>query len=529
MDRNTLITALESAWTRWPDRTALVFGDLRMTYAQLAEEIIKLASAYRQIGISPGDRIVCHLSNRPEQIISMSAAWMCSAVHVGVDHQLTGAELSSLVGLVGASILLHEPRDEDTDESLSLPEVRRNNPDTRIIFAGDHRIPDGQLSLSELIDSAVRGKSSEQFPQAVPSAQDPAVIFITSGTTGKPKAPVGFHGNLSRRWQMLAKRLRFGPEDVHLAHLPLSHGFGLMMAMAGLMNGGRLVLLKRFSRERVFQLLETEQVTVLNGSAAHFNLILSELRARRHSLRSLRLGIGSAAFFSPSMLRVIISDWGLEFMLMYGSSEGVGVITTDPDDMLRGSVGRPAADAVAIVGSDHTPLPIGEVGEIAFSRQVFPVQYWGESGQLSPSAKEAGDVKGDVWYYSGDRGHLDNEGRLYILGRLKHQINRGGMKVDPAEVEGALLLCPNVSDAAVIGMPHSVLGEIVCACVVPAPDEAISLERLRAGLKDVLAPFKLPEQLRVLEYIPRTPVGKVDLEKLRSQVMSATSQAVTQT
>ena len=309
--------------------------------------------------------------------------------------------------------------------------------------------------------------------------------------------------------------------------MPLSHGFGLMMAVAALLTGGELVLLSRFSAEEALQVVTTECVTVLNGAPAHFKLILNRLDPARHDVRSLRLSVGTAATFSPSLVRSIWDDLGVNFVYMYGSSEGVGVATTDRGDILRGSVGRPEPGSVAIVGADHRPLPQGEVGEIAFSRHVYPVRYWGESGSESLAAVTRDATQsGNGWYYSGDLGRLDDEGRLYVFGRLKHQIDRGGLKIDPVEVEVALLGCPGVSDAAVIGLPNPVLGETVCACVVPTSEQVPSLERLRMVLSGMLAPYKLPEELCILDSIPRTRVGKVDLERLRAEVMEKARQSL---
>jgi len=162
------------------------------------------------------------------------------------------------------------------------------------------------------------------------------------------------------------------------------------------------------------------------------------------------------------------------------------------------------------VGPGDEPLPPGETGEIAFSRAFFPVRYWG-----GPAAEAEG------WYHSGDLGRFDEEGRLYVLGRIKHQINSGGLKVDLAEVEAALARAPGVHDAAVLGIPHPVYGETVCACVVPALGAAPTLEDLRAELGRVLAPHKLPRELCLVDQIPRTRLGKVDLPALRSEVESA--------
>jgi len=180
---------------------------------------------------------------------------------------------------------------------------------------------------------------------------------------------------------------------------------------------------------------------------------------------------------------------------------------------------------VTIVGPDRQPLPVGETGEIAFSRTVFPVRYWEDAGAnlFSNVASLEADGKG-LWYYSGDRGRLDADGRLYVFGRVKLQIDRGGLKVDPVEVEMALFRCAGVADAAVLGRPNPVLGETVCACVVPAAGCSLTLEALRLSMQVQLAPYKLPEELILLDRIPRTQLGKVDLEKLKVDIASLTAQ-----
>ncbi|MFC6930797.1 class I adenylate-forming enzyme family protein [Actinomadura yumaensis] len=300
---------------------------------------------------------------------------------------------------------------------------------------------------------------------------------------------------------------------MHLAQLPLSHGFGMMMAVAALLSGGRLVLHERFSAEAALAAVGDEGITVVNGAPAHFKLLLNRLDQARHDVGTLRLSVGTAAPFAPELVTDIWERLGVRFMFMYGSSEGVGVATTDEDDIMRGSVGRPAPGSTAIVGPDHRPLPVGTVGEVAFSRGVYPVRYWEDHDALRPPEPEP--VANGDWYYSGDLGRLDEEGRLYIVGRLKHQIDRGGLKVDPMEVENALLTRPEVADAAVLGLLNPVLGEEVCACVAPSPGEAPTLAGLRDALGERLAPHKLPEVLYLLDEIPRTRIGKVDSDRLR--------------
>jgi fatty-acyl-CoA synthase len=507
MDANTLAGALRGAGNDWPGRTALVFREQSFTYGQLSDLIGRLAAAYRKLGVGRGDRVVCSTSNRPEQLAAFGAAWACGAIHVGVDYLFTARELSRVLEMTRAKALVYEPPAGETSEPFqALGILARDYPDTHMIAVGDEAAPGAYLSLTELIAGETAAEDSAADAADGPSPEDPAIIFISSGTTGSPKATVGYHGNLSQRWQRLARWLKFGPDDVHLVQMPLSHGFGMMMTMAALLTGGRLVLVNRFSAEAVLKVIAEQGVTVFNGAPAHFKLLLNRLDSSRHDVSSLRFSVGTAAHFPPSLVRAIWDGLGVEFMSMYGSSEGVGVATTDREDILLGSVGRPAPGSVAIVDGERRPLPAGETGEVAFSREVFPVRYWGAA------------AGGDKWYYSGDLGRVDEEGRLYIFGRLKQQIDRGGLKVDPVEVEGALLRCPEVSDAAVIGLPNPILGEIVCACVVPSSVQVPSLEGLRTLLGGELAPYKLPEELCLLDSIPRTPIGKVNMERLRADV-----------
>jgi acyl-CoA synthetase (AMP-forming)/AMP-acid ligase II len=521
----TLAKALEAAQSRWPERPALVFGESTLTYAELWQSVLSLGNTYRHLGISPGDRIVCSLSNRPELFIALGAAWICGAIHVGVDYQSTASELSSVIELALAKAVLYEPTETVPDPFLVLRKISKAYPNVKLIVAGDQPLPSEYLSFSELISRSNNVANVSSSGSVKPLGDDPAMIFISSGTTGQPKAAIGFHANLSQRWQRLAGWLGFGPDDVHLAQMPLSHGFGIMMAVAALLTGGKLVLLRDFSAEEALQRIAREHVTVLNGAPTHFRLILDRLDSKNHDVSSLRFSVGTAAPFSPSLINAIWKKLRVDFMFMYGSSEGVGVATTDREDMLRGAVGRPAPGSVQIVGPDLKPLAMGQVGEIAFSRNVYPIQYWNNTGS-DQKVKNISltNAMENSWYYSGDLGCLDEEGRLYVYGRLKYQINRGGLKVDPVEVENALMRVTDVKEAAVIGVPDPVLDEIVCACIVSSAETSPSLRQVRDLLRADLAPYKLPDELCLLERIPRTSIGKVDLEKLREVVAAAPRQ-----
>ena len=497
MTTRALAAAFDDACRRYSDRVAITEDAQALTYRELRDTVSRFSEAYRSAGIQRNDRIVTSATNGAGYIAAAAAAWECGAVHVGTDAESTSAELSRVLSLTGARLLLYEPRNAREDTAATLRALRSVHSDLGTAIVGP------QAALEALAVPA-----PDYRVAAAEDGDEPAIVFISSGTTGTPKATIGFHRNLCARWTRLGGWLEFRPDDVHLVHLPLSHGFGLMMAVAGLLSGGRLVMQRHFSAVEALRTVADERVTVFNGSPTHFKLLLDRLRRNPCDVSSLRLSVGTAAAFAAPLIEAIWSELHVNFVYMYGSSEGVGVATSDREDIRLGSVGRPPPGSTRVVGANHEELAPGVIGEVAFSRKVYPVAYW--------HAARAADADQSEWFYSGDLGRLDEQGRLYVFGRLKHQIDRGGLKIDPVEVERALLNCPEVADAAVIGVPDPVLGETVCACVVPEADVELTLDVVRDRLGAELAPYKLPSALRVLEAIPRTALGKVDLQRLHA-------------
>ncbi len=505
MTAGTLGEALDAAFRRWPERVAVVAGDRTLTYGDLGRMVARLAGAYLDLGVRPGDRVVCQLPNCPEQLVVMGAAWSTGAVHVGASPDLSLPELLWFVDRTEASAVVVGPRPVGGDPLTFAGAVWADHPDTLVLVADDESPAAGLISLTQLI----AGGGGTSLPSR-PGPDDVAVIFFTSGTTGRPKGPLGFHGSLAEVWQEFGAALGCGPDDVHLAQLPMAFGFGMQMAAISLLTGGRLRLMSRFSVSEACDLIERDRITVLNGTPAHYNMLLEHLASESHDITSLRTGVGSAASFAPALLRRVLDEMGMQPLLLYGSSELLYVCTSDREDLLRGAVGRPTPGQLVIVGPDHAPRPTGQLGEIAF-RVRLPVRYWKEP----EASREPGE-----WYYTGDVGRLDAEGRLYVLGRLKHQINRGGHKIEPGEVETLLHGYPGVVDHAVIGLPDDMLGDVVCVCVV-APSDPPDLEALRTHLALGLAQYKLPDALCVVPTIPRNRNGKVDHDALLAIALSS--------
>ncbi|MDQ4145406.1 MAG: acyl--CoA ligase [Actinomycetota bacterium] len=510
MSEQTLAHELRVVCERFHNRLALCSEESVLSYGSLRQAALRLAGAYRRLGIAPGERIVCWLPNCPEFVVAALAAWELKAVHVGADKELTTAEVSALLEQLGAAAIIFSA--EDGRGLSAARSLREAHPRMHLIVSGE-QAPEGCYRLPALLSSKLPTPDVGGDP---PSPRDPAVIFLTSGTSSAPKAVVRYHGQLLEAWRWMGQALKTNEEDVHLVQLPLSYGFGFGQAVAGMLTGGRLVLVRRFSPRSVLSLIDRENVTVLHGSPAHFRLLVNSLDRVSDDVSSLRIGVGSGASFPPALLERIFDDLGMTFVLAYGSSEGLGCLTADREEMLRGSVGRPPAEWVRILGPDGSPQPAGEVGEIAL-RKLHGFEYWGDK------ERSDGPLLGR-WCRTGDLGKLDDEGYLYVLGSVKHQINRGGIGVDPGEVEAVLSYHPDLVDAAVVGLPDPVLGEIVCACVVPRADkQAPGLSEVREFLGDVLAKHKLPEELCILTQIPRTARGKVDRGALASQARLLTA------
>lgn len=506
-----LSATLEEACRRWATRPAITFDGRTIRYDELWERVSALAAAYARLGVNRGDRVLCQLRNCPEHVIAIAAAWMRGAIHVGTDNDLTGPELSRLAQRLGAAVLLFQPGREGDDGSAALRAVAEASPHTRIVVHGPALEP--HPSLEGLLASD--GTVAPDLPRAL----DPALVFLTSGTTGEPKAVVE---PISAHWakmQFFSDGFRPGPEDVHFLSLPIAHVFGSRLALLALLRGGRLVLSERFSPARTLELVRQESVTVLPAVPTHLRLLRDRYDAERHDVSSLRWVLSAAAGLPRTLAAWVYETLNAEIMFVYGCSEGFTTLTTDAREILAGSVGRtvfrgppgtPADGTVRIAAEDGTPLPPGaggETGEILYGA-AMPVRYWDH-----PEAAT------DGWYRTGDLGRIDAEGALYVVGRLKELINRGGLSVSAAEVEMALARHPAVADAGVIPAPDPVLGEAVCACVVPAGPNPPELGALRNDLGDTLARHKLPDELCVVESIPRTEIGKVDRQVLAAQVL----------
>ncbi len=509
-----LAPSLEEACRRWNERPAITFRDRTISYGALWRRVSRLAASYLELGVRPGDRIVCQLPNGIEHVVAIGAAWAVGALHVGTDNDLTPDELLVLLDQVDARALLYEPRTDAADVPGTVARIRNCRPGTHLLVnTAEPPDLDGVHRLGDLLHREDPG-------MPLPPPADPeqtAVLHLTSGTTGRSKAVKETRTAGWAKMQFFADAYCPGPDDVHLVFQPIAHVFGMRLALIPLLTGGRLVLLDRFKPEDAMRLVGEQGVTVLPGMPAHHTLLLRALDPERHRVDTLRWAISAATALPAGLADEIYDRFGVEMLYVFGCAEGFTTRTTNRSEIARGSVGRtvfrspggtPQDGRVRIVDpADNRPLPAGEVGEIVFGAAA-PVQYWGDP-----------DTATEGWYHTGDLGRIDPDGCLFVVGRLKELVNRGGLKVAPSEIEAAIVRHDGVADAGVVAAPDPVLGEAICACITPVDGAAPDLAGLRTFLADLLARHKLPDELCVVPKIPRTKIGKVDRPVLTELVV----------
>jgi long-chain acyl-CoA synthetase len=469
-----------------PQKTAIVFGAERISFADLNARAGRAAALLAARGIGAGDRVAAALRNRPELFEVGFGASRLGAELVPISWRSRTDEARYLAEDSGAKLLVAE---EDT--ALDLPVMR----------------------LAEYREHAARAGRG-------PTGDSPIVFrYYTSGTTGRPKAVERGRHDVERYLGGVRDQLRLfavdGPDEVHLVCGPLSHSGPSSFAHYGLMLGHTIALMERFDGADALRLISTERVTWTFMAPVHFVRILAVVNAASFDVSSLRRVLHAGAPCPPTLKRQIMelfppgAVW--EF---YGMTEGrATVITAEEWRSKPGSVGRAVEGAgIMILDEAGRELPPGHVGLV----YVAPIGGARFSYAGDP-AKTADAWRGD-FYTVGDMGRLDGDGYLYLTDRAQDLIITGGVNVYPAEVEAVLHAHPAVADAAVLGVPDDEWGEAVKAIVEPAGP--VGERELIAFCRERLSSYKCPKSVELVERLPRGEDGKVRKRELREPYWS---------
>ena len=479
------MAALLSPDARGP--ALLTVGGDSISHPELRAEVERLAQQLRAMGLGPRDRMAIVLPNGPEMALTLLAV-MSVGCAAPLNPKYREDEFRFYLDDLGAAAL--------------------------ITFAGES--PAAQAAApATTVAVEVRGSGlsidfgrAESQPAATaadrPSDDDEALVLHTSGTTSRPKIVPLKQRNLNASATNIAAALQLTSDDRSLEVMPLFHIHGIMAGLlAPLSAGGSVVCTPGFDAFKFHRWLDDLRPTYYSAVPTMHQMVLARAPERRTT--SLRFVRSSSASLPGTVFDGLHALFDVPVIEAYGMTEASHQMTCNPlppRPAKQGSVGVPTGIEVAILDSTNTPLPPGERGEVAIKGTTVVDGY-----QNNPAANEASFTAG--WFRTGDEGMFDADGYLFLTGRLKEQINRGGEKISPLEVEDVLLRHPAVAEAITFGIPHDKLGEEVGSAVVLAKDRSATEAELRAYLGEQLAAFKVPRKIVFVDELPKGATGKV--------------------
>ncbi|MDN4174246.1 AMP-binding protein [Nocardioides sp. SOB77] len=492
----------ERAFERLGDHDTLFFEGAWHSSGSIHERSTRVAGGLRRIGVGVGDRVVVLMMNTPEVFVTYRAVWRAGAVVTPVLFLQTPPELRHILTDSGARAVVVTP------ELLPLLQSASEGLDLRVLVVGEEAEPTpGTLPYAEL-------ETAEPLPLEPRADDDLAALLYTGGTTGRAKGVMLSHHGLWESGAGLDAVARTMDSTRSLLPLPLSHAYGLNVVIAGLHAERRTVavLQRWFDARGWLELVQEHRLESSPVVPSMLTMLLAE-PLEDHDLSSLRSFGSGGAPLPPALREEVEKRLGVVILEGYGCTESSAVVTASTMDANRpGSVGRPVPHAeVAVLDPSGRALPAGEDGEICVRGPGVMLGYWNEPELTARTVV-------DGWLHTGDIGHLDDDGFLYVVDRLKDLIIRGGFNVFPRDVEDALLTHPEVTSAACVGRPDPVSGEEVVAVVAVQPGSTVTGEELVAYARERLAAYKYPREVVVVEAVPLTSVGKTDRKAVRALV-----------
>jgi len=520
------IRSMTEGMGAWGDRTHLVFEDESLTYTESHARICNLAHRLvNDFGVKKGDRVAIAMRNFPEWPLAFFAAGSIGAVLVPLNAWWKGEELAYGLSDSGASVLFTD------DSRLTLIAPHLSDLPVRHVIVARSRQP--VPAPHHRFEDLVSGEIKTSLPDAEVHTDDDATIFYTSGTTGKPKGALGTHRNMmsnitalafsrarafARRGEAPAVGGTSVKQTAVLLSVPFFHVTGSHSVMAaGTAFGNKLVMMYKWNPERALELIEREKINHFGGVPSMVWQVIESPDFKKRDTSSI-LGVGyGGAPAAPELVKRIKEVFPVSL-----PSNGYGLTETSAisamnvaEDYQRkpDSVGAPVPICdVKIVDSNGVALATGEVGELCIKGPNVVRGYWNK-----PEATEKAFREG--YLHTGDLARIDDEGFIYILDRAKDMLIRGGENVYCVEVEDALYSHDDVMDAAVIGIPHRVLGEEVGAVVQLRAGSEVTVDALKAHVAARLAGFKVPVRILMRgEPLPRNANGKILKRQLKEEL-----------
>lgn len=506
--QDTLIMAVD----RFPDRTALIIDNVRMSYREVMDYACRLAHALRACGVRRGDRVAIFMDNTWQCASSIYGVLLAGGVFVAVNAQTKRDKLAFILRDSDTRVLLSEPH-----LARVFNQVAEQLPELQVLCTSEAKIlPTGVENQDDLLADM----PTTPPPQSAISL-DLAALIYTSGTTGVSKGVMHSHQSLLFALDRINEYLGFTQDDRLFSALPLNFGYGLFQWLSAVRAGATLVLERSFTYPaQVFKRMHDEAVTSFAGVPTVYAMMLAQDAKQPLRFPSVRLITNAAAAlpaeFIPGIRRLFPQA---SLYKMYGQTECIRSAYLNPalTEVKPGSVGRaiPGTELL-LLSEDGQPVAQGEVGCLHVRGPHVMRGYWNQP-EKTAEVLVPGPLPGEFLLKSGDLFRQDAEGDLYFVARSDEIIKSRGEKVSPAEVENAIYSLPSIQDVVVIGVPDPLLGEAVCAFVAAREGEKPSAQQIKRICSERLENYMVPKHVLFLSELPRTANGKLSRKLIKEQ------------
>lgn len=531
----TIPALLADAVDRRGDAEAIVdlSGDapVRISFAELAGRVERVAKGLIAAGIAPGDRVALWAPNCWEWVVALLGLQSAGAVLVPLNTRYKGIEAADILARSGARMLftvegflgndyvtmLHDAAPEVL-RALDTVVVMRPGPSSGSTGAGGS-MPEGMTTMEALV-AAGAAVSDEALTARRAGIQpsDMSDLLFTSGTTGAPKGVIQTHAASLRAFADWAQIVGLRADDRYLVINPFFHTFGYKAGiLAGLMTGCTLVPLPTFDVGRAAEMIVAEGISMIPGPPTLYQTLLNDPGFDPDSVDTLRLAVTGAAAVPVALVEAMRNTLGFETVITaYGLTESCGVVTAcrsgDNAETISHTSGRafPGVE-VKVVDDNGDEVARGDTGEIVVRGYNVMQGYFEDPEQTAEA------IDSDGWLHTGDVGTMDTSGYIDITDRLKDMFIVGGFNAYPAEIEALLALHPDIAAAAVVGVPDDRLGEVAHAFVVPVAGGEVDPGDVLAWAKDNMANYKVPRTVEIVEALPLNASGKVLRYELRER------------
>ena len=502
---------LRMAAFRNPDRPAIIYHDLMLTYREVVSMVNSTANGLHDLGFTKGDRLCLFTLNRPEYTITFIAAASIGVVVSPMNPSYKEREIAyQLENSEAKGILIQR----ELLPLLQLVMAQKSLPDLKHIIVTGDKVPEG---MPEAIPYArlMRESSPKHQTYAEITGDDLLALPYSSGTTGFPKGTLLTHRNLTSNNLQFTTALRVEVSDVALIFLPFYHIYGVMLTGSFLACGATQVMMERFDLLQSLELCEKHKVTYY-FAVPPIVLALANAPIDLSRLKTVRYVFSGAAPLPLDPARRLEDKTGIRVVQGYGLTEASPLTHAQPGDpsLVRlDSVGMPVHNTeqkIVDLETGERELPAGEDGELIIRGPQIMQGYW-------KAAEETARTLRNGWLYTGDIGHVDSDGYTYIVDRKKEMIKYKGFGIAPAELESLLMEHPAVMDSAVIGVPDDEAGELPKGFVVIRQGHSATAEEILGFVNGKLAGYKKLHEVEFIDAIPKVPSGKILRRELKER------------